>query len=56
MMVADEDAPEEDPMRAERTTPLPFGFGVLVGTKGVAIDPTDEQVPWPFATPTGCGS
>jgi uncharacterized protein YciI len=38
-------------MSVERNTPLPFGFGVLVGPKGVATDPTDEQVPAPYRRP-----
>ncbi|MGW4163736.1 YciI family protein [Streptomyces sp. NPDC004788] len=48
MMVADDVAVED--MRAERVSPLPFGFGVLVGPKG-AVDPADEQVPLPFQDP-----
>lgn len=49
MMVAASEA--ADVMSVERTTPLPFGFGVLVGPKGVATDPADEQVPAPYRRP-----
>jgi uncharacterized protein YciI len=49
MMVAERTVADEMP--TERTTPLPFGFGVLVGPKGVATDPTDEQVPLPYRRP-----
>lgn len=48
MMVAEE-AREE--MTGTQRTSLPFGFGILVGPKGVAVNPANSEVPKPYTDP-----